>query len=165
MRVLLIEDVPATAEILQHVLSSFPPVESVTWRSTVPKKVNDRYDLVVMDLRMGGYSGCGALRALREYAPAVSVIVYADLPNAQELAEALQLGAAVVAKETLMSDLGPAIQTAFGGTPPEGSETLDRLRARAAEAVRQRFDASESGVRMVRKKARERITEVQRRLA
>lgn len=161
MRVLLIEDVPATAELLSHVLRAIPPVESVTWRATVPRKVSDRYDLVVMDLSMSGYEGSGALAALREYAPEVSVIVYSDGSDADD--EARDLGAAVVRKSKLVSDLGPAIVASFAGSSQVATEALDRLRKRAAEAVRQRFDSSESGVRMVREKARERITEVRKR--
>ena len=161
MRVLLVEDVPATAELLAHVLRSIPPVESVTWRATVPKKVEYRYDLVVMDLGMKGYEGAGALRALREFAPSVSVIVYTD--GGQADSEAADLGAAVVRKETLMSDLVPAIVAAFAHPAPAAAEALDTLRRRAAEAVRHRFDSSESGVRLVQQRARERITEVRKR--
>ena len=158
MRVLLVEDVPATAELLAHVLRSIPPVESVTWRATVPKKVEDRYDLVVMDLGMKGYEGAGALRALREFAPSVSVIVYTD--GGQADSEAADLGAAVVRK----GDLVPAIVAAFAHPAPAAAEALDTLRRRAAEAVRHRFDSSESGVRLVQQKARERITEVRKRI-
>lgn len=158
MRVLLVEDVPATAELLAHVLRSIPPVESVTWHATVPKKVEDRYDLVVMDLGMKGYEGAGALRALREFAPSVSVIVYTD--GGQADSEAADLGAAVVRK----GDLVPAIVAAFAHPAPAAAEALDTLRRRAAEAVRHRFDSSESGVRLVQQKARERITEVRKRI-
>lgn len=163
MRVLLIEDVPATAQLIAAVLRSVPPVEAVTWRATVPRKVADRFDLVVLELSLQGYTGAGALRALREVAPAVPVLVCTDCREGSVLAEVVELDAAVVAKDVLAEQLGPTIVAAFGSTPSP-DERIEDLRRRAAKEVRRRFDASESGCRLVEEKARERITEVRKRL-
>lgn len=166
MRVLLIENTPADAVLIRHVLDTVPPVESVTWRHTVPRKVSDRYDLVVLDLGIPPYVGAAALQALRSVAPDVAVLVCTGSKDPALHREVADLDAALVAKEQLVTDLGPAIMAAFGYTPsaPIPTNRIAAMRQQAAQEVRRRFEASESGVRHVAEKVRERITKVRKAL-
>jgi NarL family two-component system response regulator LiaR len=76
-------------------------------------------DIVLLDLAMPRLDGVGALRELRERAPAARVIVLTSFGEDDRLFAALRAGAAgFLLKDTQPSDLVRAIRTAHAGQSP-----------------------------------------------
>ncbi|HEU6436789.1 MAG TPA: sigma 54-interacting transcriptional regulator [Nitratidesulfovibrio sp.] len=51
------------------------------------------FDLILMDLRMGGMSGIGALREIRAYNPAIPILIMTAYSNVESAVDAIRSGA------------------------------------------------------------------------
>ncbi len=85
-------------------------------------------DIVLLDLAMPRLDGVGALRELRERAPATRVIVLTSFGEDDRLFAALRAGAAgFLLKDTEPADLVRAIRTAHAGQAPLSPATATRV--------------------------------------
>lgn len=101
-------------------------------------------DVVVLDLRMHGMSGLETLRALREEAKGVRVLVFSNYAKGEEIYQAMKSGAAgFVLKEMPLDRLLEAIRVVHRGDqymPPEvavrvGERMLAQLSPRELEVL------------------------------
>lgn len=145
MKVLLIEDSPGDALMIQRVLESMPPIESTTWRHSVPESSSELdVDLVILDLGLPCFIGAEALVELRKLSPTVPVIVCTAAKSPAILTEVLELGSVVVGKGELMRKLGSAIERAVSSTPSP-DESPKQRRARIGELVQRGMRSIDSG--------------------
>ena len=116
-RVLLVDDESLVRRILKQILSAYQDLELVGEAANGEEAISAveklQPDVVVMDIRMPGYDGIAAVRAIREKYPRAKIIglsEYAQSYNIDAMERAGALG--VYLKSMALEELYPAIKAA-----------------------------------------------------
>jgi DNA-binding NarL/FixJ family response regulator len=116
-RVLLVDDESLVRRILKQILSAYQDLELVGEAANGEEAISAverlQPDVVVMDIRMPGYDGIAAVRAIREKYPRAKIIglsEYAQSYNIDAMERAGAVG--VYLKSTALEELYPAIKAA-----------------------------------------------------
>ena len=116
-RVLLVDDESLVRRILKQILSAYQDLELVGEAANGEEAISAverlQPDVVVMDIRMPGYDGIAAVRAIREKHPRAKIIglsEYAQSYNIDAMERAGALG--VYLKSMALEELYPAIKAA-----------------------------------------------------
>ena len=116
-RVLLVDDESLVRRILKQILSAYQDLELVGEAANGEEAISAveklQPDVVVMDIRMPGYDGIAAVRAIREKYPRAKIIglsEYVQSYNIDAMERAGALG--VYLKSMALEELYPAIKAA-----------------------------------------------------
>ena len=116
-RVLLVDDESLVRRILKQIPSAYQDLELVGEAANGEEAISAverlQPDVVVMDIRMPGYDGIAAVRAIREKYPRAKIIglsEYAQSYNIDAMERAGALG--VYLKSMALEELYPAIKAA-----------------------------------------------------
>jgi DNA-binding NarL/FixJ family response regulator len=116
-RVLLVDDESLVRRILKQILSNYQDLELVGEAANGEEAISAverlQPDVVVMDIRMPGYDGIAAVRAIREKYPRAKIIglsEYAQSYNIDAMERAGAVG--VYLKSMALEELYPAIKAA-----------------------------------------------------
>ena len=116
-RVLLVDDESLVRRILKQILSAYQDLELVGEAANGEEAISAverlQPDVVVMDIRMPGFDGIAAARAIREKYPRAKIIglsEYAQSYNIDAMERAGALG--VYLKSMALEELYPAIKAA-----------------------------------------------------
>ena len=116
-RVLLVDDESLVRRILKQILSAYQDLELVGEAANGEEAISAverlQPDVVVMDIRMPGYDGIAAVRAIREKYPRAKIIglsEYAQSYNIDAMERAGALGDYL--KSIALEELYPAIKAA-----------------------------------------------------
>jgi DNA-binding NarL/FixJ family response regulator len=116
-RVLLVDDESLVRRILKQILSAYQDLELVGEAANGEEAISAverlQPDVVVMDIRMPGYDGIAAVRAIKEKYPRAKIIglsEYAQSYNIDAMERAGALG--VYLKSMALEELYPAIKAA-----------------------------------------------------
>ena len=135
IRVLCADDHPIVREGIGQVISHQPDMEvtgaAASGEECVEMFRQQRPDVVVVDLQMGGMSGFEAIRAIRDEDPAAKVIVLTMYIGDEDIHQALSAGAsAYLYKNAISDDLTSVIRDVHRSDQPVIST---EIRARLAE--------------------------------
>jgi DNA-binding NarL/FixJ family response regulator len=166
-RVLLADDHQVIIDGLKALLSSEDDLEVIGQATdglqVVPRVLELKPDVVVLDLMMPGLGGLEVARQMRDRAPATKVIILSMHSNDAYVVEALRNGAAgYVLKQAEARALIDAIRTVRGGTrylsPPLSEEKLERWEIDAKAAPFDPYDTLSTREREVLQLAAEGLT-------
>ncbi|MCI0536661.1 MAG: PAS domain S-box protein [Verrucomicrobiales bacterium] len=139
VRILHLEDDPSDAELVRVALVKDLDcvVHHVSTREAFEAAIQDcQHDLILCDNSLPGYSGNGALQAVREKCPDIPVILLSGTLGEEQAIESLQQGAVDYILKIRMGRLVPAIKRALH----EAEEKARHLRAeRALHESERRF--------------------------
>ncbi|MDX1632643.1 MAG: diguanylate cyclase, partial [Thermoanaerobaculia bacterium] len=98
LRILIIEDNPAEAELARELLAGSPTVdfeaESVlTLAEGVERLTEDRFDAVLLDFHLPDGEGAITVEKVRDVAPETPVVILTNLDDEEAAFEAMRLGA------------------------------------------------------------------------
>jgi DNA-binding NtrC family response regulator len=93
--ILIVDDEEVVRQSYMRILAStHSKVRSAwTWEQLRQAIEDERFDLVLLDLRMPGMDGMAVLRALKQQSPESEVIIITGYPTLDSAKEALTLGA------------------------------------------------------------------------
>lgn len=137
LRVMIVDDHPIVREGLRGMLAAEPGMEVAAEAATGDEAValapRVRPDVILMDLRMPGGDGVGAIERL---GPGHRVLVLTTFEDDADIVRAVQSGAAgYLLKDASRTDLAAAIRDVAAGRTvlsPSVSARLDAARASAA---------------------------------
>jgi DNA-binding response OmpR family regulator len=94
-RILIVDDEPGIRFILERTLSREGYIldNAASGREALDKLEQDRYDLMLLDLRLGDMDGLQVLRSIRERDPELVVLILTGYGTMESSVEALRLGA------------------------------------------------------------------------
>ncbi len=138
VRVLLVEDSPADAELLLHALRAggFEPESERVFREADFRAALSRRplpDVILADYTMPSFSGLGALRILRELGLDVPFLVVTGTIGEELAVECMREGAADYLLKDRLTRLGPAVGRALE------EHGLRESKRAAEEALRERL--------------------------
>jgi DNA-binding NarL/FixJ family response regulator len=116
IKVLLVDDHPLVLESLSSLLEAdFTIVGKVQDpREIMPRVLEHRPDIILMDVCMPGTSGFAATREIKRHLPKVKVIQVTMLTEATAISEAFRAGAnGYVLKQSAAEELRLAIETVY----------------------------------------------------
>ncbi len=95
-RVLILDDEPIVCERLKPALekSGFEVETYTDSQKVIDRLVEEKFDVLVTDLKMQGPDGIDVLRFAREHAPATKVIIITGFATVETAREAMRSGAA-----------------------------------------------------------------------
>ncbi|MDP3911502.1 MAG: ATP-binding protein, partial [Gemmatimonadales bacterium] len=138
IRVLLLEDVPADAELLARELRKVDPdvaVHRVTGREEFERALRDvAPDVVISDHNLPHFSGWDALQLVRQTAARVPFILVTGSLNEETAVEYMKAGAADYLLKDRITRLGPAVRAVL--EQKRAREEQERARVAAEEALR-----------------------------
>lgn len=132
IRVLIADDHPIVREGLRTLLAEEPDLEVVgeaaSGEAAIEQVERLEPDVVLMDLRMPGLGGLGALKGIRLRRPRTQVVVLTSFAEDKDVQEAVAAGAVgYLLKDALRDELLRAIRNASQGRPslhPEAQRHL-----------------------------------------
>ena len=154
IRLMVVDDHPAFRKGLAALIESEPDLSVVAetgdGRESIELYRKVRPDVVLMDLRLPGFSGVEAIQAIRKEFPDARVIVVTTYDTDEDVYRALQSGA----KSYLLKDMFPeqifdAIRAVYAGKsqlPPQVADRLDE-RLKRKELTQREMDVLELLVR------------------
>ena len=154
IRLMVVDDHPAFRKGLAALIESEPDLSVVAETGDGLESValyrRIHPDVVLMDLRLPGFSGVEAIQAIRKEFPDARVIVVTTYDTDEDVYRALQSGA----KSYLLKDMFPeqifdAIRAVYAGTsqlPPQVADRLDE-RLNRKELTQREMDVLELLVR------------------
>ncbi len=94
-RVLVVDDEPSVREMLSDFLemNNFICMQADNGESAVDVTKREKFDLIIMDVRMPGVSGIDALREIKRQAPGQPVVMVTAVSEVETAVEAMRLGA------------------------------------------------------------------------
>ncbi len=109
MRILVVDDEEGMLEVCAATLKRLPNaavlVEQDSQRAAKRLR-EERFDLLIVDIRMPGLSGVQLLRSVRQRDPTVAVLMMTAFPSVETAVESMKLGAAdYITKPFLPEDL------------------------------------------------------------
>jgi DNA-binding NtrC family response regulator len=95
-RILILDDEPIVCERLKPALekSGFEVETYTDSQKVIDRLVEEKFDVLVTDLKMQGPAGIDVLRFAREHAPATKVIIITGFATVETAREAMRSGAA-----------------------------------------------------------------------
>ena len=116
-RVLLVDDESLVRRILKQILSAYQDLELVGEAANGEEAISAverlQPDVVVMDIRMPGYDGIAAVRAIREKYPRAKIIGLSEYAQSYNIDAKERAGAlGVYLKSMALEELYPAIKAA-----------------------------------------------------
>lgn len=117
-RVLLVDDEPSVREMLADFLelNNFICMQATNGEAAVDYTKREKFDLIIMDIRMPGVSGIDALRTIKEETPEQPVVMVTAVNEAETAVEAMRLGAYdYVMKPFVLRDMLLVIDHAITG--------------------------------------------------
>ncbi|MEO3855266.1 response regulator transcription factor [Acrocarpospora sp. B8E8] len=142
IRVMIVDDHPVVREGLRGMLDSEVSVigEAGSGDEAVVRARDLRPDVILMDLRMPGGDGVGAITRILADRPESRVIVLTTYESDQDIVRAVEAGAAgYLLKDTSRADLLNAIAAAARGetvlSPSVATKLVTRLRAPVADSL------------------------------
>jgi DNA-binding NarL/FixJ family response regulator len=147
IRVLIVDDHPVVREGLRGMLEADPGItvagEAASGDEAVVRSRELAPDVILMDLRMPGGDGVGAITRILATRPESRVIVLTTYETDQDILRAVEAGAAgYLLKDTSRADLIAAISGAVRGetvlSPSVMTRLVTRMRAPAGETLSRR---------------------------
>jgi DNA-binding NarL/FixJ family response regulator len=142
MRCLVVDDDPASHELLTHILARAGHVVSLAPSGPVALDMAKRevFDIALVDMQMEEMDGAATMRALRETRPDMRLLVVSGYDDRDHVLDAVGAGAdGYLLKTELSSRLPSAMEEMMGGGGPlsarVASIVLDQLR-RSPEGTR-----------------------------
>ncbi|WP_327087011.1 response regulator transcription factor [Nonomuraea sp. NBC_01738] len=144
IRLLIVDDHPVVREGLRGMLEGGTGLavagEAASGDEAVTRARELKPDVVLMDLRMPGGDGVGAIGRILADRPATRVIVLTTYESDQDIVRAVEAGAAgYLLKDTSTDDLVAAVRSAMRGetvlSPSVATRLVSRMRAPAAESL------------------------------
>ena len=119
-RVLAVDDEAVVVQAIRRSLAgrAYHVDEAFSGHAALARVANERYDLVLLDMRMPDLNGLELLSKIRECQPTVPVVIVTGYPTIETAVEAIQKGAADYLAKPF--------------TPEELRQTTDRVLRRAA---------------------------------
>lgn len=156
VRVMIADDHPLIIEGLSAALKRLGLMivgQAETTAAVIPKFVESRPDVLVLDVRFGpGPTGLDVARELLVKAPSARIVFYSQFDQDEIVREAYRLGgAAFITKNTAPEALARAIEEAHAGKTyflPEIAERMALLGVRGDSSPRSRLDDREIEVFM-----------------
>ena len=142
IRILITDDHPVVREGLAGMLAGQPDFEVVgvaTDGNSAVQQYNDLSpDVTLMDLRMPGLDGVGAIEEIRSRHPAAHILVLTTYDSDADILRAIEAGATgYLLKDTPREELFRAIRAAASGesvlAPAVAARLMTRMRAPAEE--------------------------------
>jgi two-component system response regulator HydG len=95
VRILVVDDEQSQRELLQMVLTDEGyNVETASSGEEAVERVKEQfYNMVIMDLRMGGMGGLEALKEMREISPTIQVLIVTAFASVDSAVDAMRSGA------------------------------------------------------------------------
>ena len=148
IRVLLVDDHAVVREGLRNFLALQDGLEIVGEASDGNEAIEQAQrlepDVILMDLRMPGLDGIGAMRQLRARSPASRVIVLTSFLEDERVLPAIQAGAAgYLLKNVAPAELARAIRAAHAGEAIIDPTAAARLVQAIADDARPRIEEPE----------------------
>jgi DNA-binding NarL/FixJ family response regulator len=136
IRVLCVDDHRIVREGIALILRQQPDMEVVGLAATVAEAVaqfeQQRPDVTLMDLRLGGQSGVDAIRAIRRIDPSARIVVLTMYEGDEDVHRAHEAGAVTyLLKDMLSDELLRVVREVHAGGRPMLPEVQARLTARA----------------------------------
>ncbi|MDH2429982.1 response regulator transcription factor [Sphaerisporangium sp. TRM90804] len=147
IRVLIVDDHPVVREGLRGMLEADPGLavagEAGSGDEAVARARELAPDVILMDLRMPGGDGVGAITRILADRPESRVVVLTTYETDQDIVRAVEAGAAgYLLKDTSRADLVAAVFAAVRGetvlSPSVATKLVSRMRAPAAESLSRR---------------------------
>lgn len=166
-QILLADDHQVIIDGLKALLSGEPDMEVIGQATdglqVLPKVLDLKPDVLVLDLMMPGLGGLEVARQMKERAPSTKVIVLSMHANDAYVVEALRNGASgYVLKQAEARALVDAIRTVSAGrrylSPPLSEEKLERWEMEAKAAPFDPYDTLSTREREVLQLAAEGLT-------
>jgi DNA-binding NarL/FixJ family response regulator len=132
MKIVIADDHQIVRKGLQFLLARRPGWE-IAAEASRPEELfsllaNDRFDVLVLDVRLGGVSGFEVLRRVRRDHPSLPVLVLSMLPESQHALPALREGAGgYVQKDASADEILSAIERVAAGRRWFSSDVADLL--------------------------------------
>jgi DNA-binding NarL/FixJ family response regulator len=142
IRVLIVDDHPVVREGLAGMLAGQPDFEVVGMaaegETAVTLTLTLSPDVTLMDLRMPGLDGVGAIEAIKKVQPASHILVLTTYDSDADIVRAIEAGATgYLLKDTPREELFRAIRAAARGesvlAPAVAARLMTRMRAPAEE--------------------------------
>jgi DNA-binding NarL/FixJ family response regulator len=144
IRILIVDDHPVVREGLAGMLAGQPDFEVVGMaaegETAVTLTLTLAPDVTLMDLRMPGLDGVGAIEAIKKAQPSAHILVLTTYDSDADILRAIEAGATgYLLKDTPREELFRAIRAAARGesvlAPAVAARLMTRMRAPAAEAL------------------------------
>lgn len=144
IRILVIDDHPVVREGISGMLAGQPDFDVVGMaadgETAVTLHESLEPDVTLMDLRMPGLDGVGAIEAIRARQPAANILVLTTYDSDADILRAIEAGATgYLLKDTPRDDLFRAIRAAARGesvlAPTVAARLMTRMRAPAEESL------------------------------
>lgn len=119
-RVLVVDDEPSVREMLSDFLemNNFICMQADNGESAVDVTRREKFDLIIMDVRMPGVSGIEALREIKREAPTQPVVMVTAVSEVETAVEAMRLGANdYVMKPFVLHDMLITVDHAIESVP------------------------------------------------
>jgi len=141
IRVLIVDDHPVVRDGLRGIFTGDPDFEVVgeagDGAEALARVGRQGADVVLMDLRMPRMGGVDAIRALRESAPAVRVLVLTTFDTDSDVLPAIEAGATgYLLKDAPAEELIRAVRAAYRGESVLSPAVAGRLMGRVREPTR-----------------------------
>lgn len=123
-RVLVVDDEPSVREMLSDFLemNNFICMQADNGESAVDVTKREKFDLIIMDVRMPGVSGIEALREIKREMPGQPVVMVTAVSEVETAVEAMRLGANdYVMKPFVLRDMLNTVDHAISSIPAESS--------------------------------------------
>lgn len=142
IRILITDDHPVVREGLAGMLAGQPDFEVVGMAADGATAVTMHHslapDVTLMDLRMPGLDGVGAIRAIKEHQPAANILILTTYDSDADILRAIETGATgYLLKDAPREELFRAIRAAAKGesvlAPSVAARLMTRMRAPAEE--------------------------------
>ena len=141
IHVLLVDDHRIVREGLAMVIDRQPDMRVTASAASADEAVQcyqqDRPDVTIMDLQLGGTSGVTAIRTIRALDPSARIVVLTMMRGDEDIYRAMEAGAATyLLKDTAIEDLTQIVRDVHAGRNPRVSpEVRAQMAARAERPV------------------------------
>ena len=137
IRVLCVDDHSIVREGIALIINQQPDMEVVASAASGEESIDlfQRFkpDVTLMDLRLNGLSGTGAIEAIRRADATARIVVLTMFDGDEDIHRALHAGAATyLLKDTLSDDLIRVVRDVHSGKRPRRADVEARLAERSA---------------------------------